>query len=161
MWQRSHETKATPTPQFETAPLFTSGAAMAAAGVTLLFTVKCQEHEVAVNDHVEVEASLTSHSQSSLCKPDSCVSLYCVSDEKASHRISTPLSWCGGSFIIWCLTSVHQANPPCGRRFRKHGVKSVQVTSTNWNLERPRSARRQLLEMYVSVWKQSLKDTIM
>ena len=33
--------------------------------------------------------------------------------------------------MVRYVRSAHQANPTCGRCFRKHGVKSLQFTSTN------------------------------
>ena len=37
----------------------------------------------------------------------------------------------GSSLTIWYVRSAHQANPTCGRCFRKWGVKFLQITSTN------------------------------
>ena len=51
------------------------------------------------------------------------------------------ISCCGSSLTVWYVRSAHQANPTCERYFRKHGVKSLQITSTNWQLECQKSAR--------------------
>uniref|UniRef100_A0A6Q2YVA2 Syntaxin-binding protein 5-like n=1 Tax=Esox lucius TaxID=8010 RepID=A0A6Q2YVA2_ESOLU len=47
------------------------------------------------------------------------------------NGISTLLSCCGSSSTVWYVRNAHQASPTCGRCFRKHGVKSLQITSTN------------------------------
>ena len=53
-----------------------------------------------------------------------------VRSGQRSHQISTLLSCCGSSLTVWYIRSARQANPTCGRCFRKCGVKFLQITST-------------------------------